>query len=154
MLPGESKSHEVAVKNGGSREADFYVQLLSDGVGLDLCNPNEYLNLKIDEINGWGGGVVNTWYNASVCPLYPGFISSIIPQIADDVGVGEIKYFRATVTLNPAVGNSYQGLSNTDTIHLIAVQYNGPAPVPNKQNGVQDAWPADTESPDDDPNYP
>lgn len=155
MLPGETKSQEVAVANGGSREADFYVQMLSTSGGTNFCQPNDYLDLVIQEINGWGGGWVANWYSGSICPLYPGWSGSTIPKVGNDVPAGGVRYYRVSLTLDPAADNSYQGASNTDTVHLIAVQYNGPAPVPDKQGGTtQDPWPADTTAPDDDPNYP
>ncbi len=155
MLPGETQSKEVAVANGGSREADFYVQMLSTSGGTNFCTPNDYLDIVIQEINGWGGGVVGTWYSGSICPLFPGWSGSVIAKVGNDVSPGGVKYYRVSLILDPAAGNAYQGASNTDTVHLIAVQYNGPAPIPDKQGGTtQDAWPADTTAPDDDPNYP
>ncbi len=155
MLPGESQSQEVAVKNGGSRQADLYVQLLSTSGGTNFCTPSDVLNVKIQQIDGWGGGVVNTWYNGSICNLFPGWSGSTIAKVANDVNPGDWAYFRVTLTLDATAGNAYQGASNTDTVHMIAVQYDGPSPVPDKQGGaIQDAWPTDTTPPDDDPNYP
>jgi hypothetical protein len=155
MLPGESQSKEVAVQNGGSRSADLYVQLLSTSGGTNFCTPNDVLDVTIQQINGWGGGVINTWYNDSICKLFPGWSSSTIAKVAEDVAAYGWAYFRVTLTLDATAGNAYQGASNTDTVHLIAVQYDGPPPVPDKQGGaIQDAWPNDTTLPDDDPNYP
>lgn len=155
MLPGESQSQEVAITNGSNRQADLYVQMLSTSGGTNFCTPQDVLDVKMDELTGWGGGVVKTWYSGSICDLFPGWSGSTIAKIANDVDAGAVKYYRVTLTLDSTAGNDYQEASNTDTVHLIAVQYDGPAPVPDKQGGTtQDAWPNDTTAPDDDPNYP
>jgi predicted ribosomally synthesized peptide with SipW-like signal peptide len=155
MLPGESQSKEVAVQNGGSRPADLYVQLLSTSDGTNFCVPNDVLRVKIQQINGWGGAVIGTWYNDSICKLFPGWSGSTIAKVADNVAAGDWAYFRVTLTLDATAGNAYQGASNTDTVHMIAVQYDGPAPVPDNDGGAsQAAWPDDPYGDDDDPNYP
>lgn len=152
LLPSETQTVTVKAKNVGSAAADFYVQMISDGVGKDFCNPPPpVLDIRIRNITdattpyGW----------ASICNLFPGWSGSTIAKIADDVAPGAVKRFDIDVHLSTAAGNDYQGASNTDTVRLIAVQYNGPAPIPDKDGGLlQDPWPADTTAPDDDPNYP
>lgn len=150
LLPGETQAQDVTVQNGGSGKADFYVQLLSTSGGTDFCNPTPVLNVRIEDRDAGGN-----WYNGSICNLFPGWSGSTIAKIADDVDPSATKNYRVHLTLAPTAGNAYQGASNTDTIHIIAVQYNGPAPIPDKQGGTtQDAWPNDTAGADDDPNYP
>jgi hypothetical protein len=87
----------------------------------------------------------------------------VIAKIGDNVVAGGWKHLRVDLTLAASAGNAYQGGTNTDFVHLIAVQYNGPAPVPNKQGFSSGAyaigWPVDYPDyaymdPDDDPNYP
>ncbi len=151
MLPGETQSLDVTVKNVGDRAADFYVQMLSDGAGVDFCNPNDVLDVRVDNLSdGWTG------YNASICNLFPGWSGSTIAKIADNVAAGVTKTFRISVALDPTAGNVYQNASNADVVHLIAVQFDGSAPVPDNDGGAtvpQAAWPNDPFADDDDPNY-
>jgi len=157
LLPGESQAQEVAVMNGGDRAADMYVQMLSDGVGVNFCSPSSAIDVTIQQIGGWGGSVINTWYDASMCNLFPGWSGSSIPLIADNVPPADWAYFRVTVELIPTAGNAFQNADNSDTVHLIAVQSDGPAPIPDNDGGTslpQAAWPADSYPNDDDPNYP
>jgi hypothetical protein len=156
LLPSETQTKDLQVKNVGNREADFYVQLVSDGLGTDFCNPPAGLDMRITELDtgivryGWG----------SICNLYPGHGASTIPLLADNVGAGGTRTFRVELHLSGTAGNAYQGADNYDTVHLIAVQYNGLAPIPDNDGGfTQCAWPLDgPASPcptdDDDPNYP
>lgn len=136
ILPGESKSARVSMTNTGSAAADFYLQMIgvpTDPEETNFCNPTEVLNLRVREMTGPGTGatVVNTWYNGSICPLYPHDPSSVIPKIADDVPAGAARYYEVRLTLDPLAGNEYANANNADTAHLIAVQYDGPAPVPD-----------------------
>jgi hypothetical protein len=150
MLPGESKSQEVRIKNTGSREADFYVQMieLKDGVDTNFCIPNRVLNLMVQELDGPGGSVVNTWYNKTICRLYPHETDSLIAKIADDVPKNATVYYKVTLTLAPNADNSLQNGYNKDTVHLIAVQYDGPAPIPDPSHAhPHNPWPTN------DPNY-
>lgn len=150
MLPGETQSKDVNVKNTGNRSADFYVQLLSSGAGTNFCSPAQVLNVRIEDLDVGGN-----WYNGSICDLFPGWSGSKIVKVGEDVGSLVTKHYRVHLTLAATADNTYQGASTTDTVHLIAVQYDGPAPKPDKQGGtIQDAWPNDTTLPDDDPNYP
>lgn len=158
LLPGDTKVEHVWVKNGGTAKADFYVQLIStpDSTpdSTNFCSPEDVLDLQIIETDGsWVP--TRTWYNGSICNLFPGWSGSTIAKVADDVDPDAAKYYELRLTLDPKAGNGYQGKSNSDTVHLIAIQYNGPAPVPDKQGGtVQYAWPDDATDQDDDPNYP
>ena len=153
MLPGETQAQDIQIQNTGSAKADLYVQLISTPGGTNFCTPNDVLDVSIDDLaDGDQGGDI---YNASICPLFPGWGGSIIAKVADDVAAAGVKTFRVRLTLDTTAGNAYQDASNTDTAHLIAVQYNGPAPLPDLQGGAtQNAWPADISGIDDDPNYP
>jgi len=161
VLPGESKVLEFSAKNIGNREADFYAQMV--GWTGDESNP-AYLNfclgslgfnavrVTVQELDTAGGTPMVTWINnEQICNLYPGHSASVIRQIANDVGVGVRKYYRITLTLNAFAGNEYMNKFNTDYVNLIAVQYNGPNPMPDKDS-YYSAWPTDTGT-DDDPNY-
>ena len=141
LLPGDTQSQNTSVTNDGTAKIDLYVQLISDGSGTDFCNPTQVLNLKID----WVGHA--TVYNDSICKLYPGWGGSVIVKVADDVAVGDTASFTNSLTLSPLAGNAYMNASNAgDSIRIIAVQYNGPAPVPETAS-PGDPWPAL------DPNY-
>ncbi|MGQ9572889.1 MAG: hypothetical protein ACUVV3_06865 [Dehalococcoidia bacterium] len=153
LMPSDVQTKTVEVKNVGSGTADFYVQMISDGVGKDFCNPTPVLDIRIRNVtDGW------TPYGwASICNLYPGWSGSKIVKIADNVAPGEAKKFDVNVHLSTTAGNDYQGASNTDKVRLIAVQYNGPAPIPDNDGGLtipQAEWPDDPYGDDDDPNYP
>lgn len=161
VLPGESKVLEFSAKNIGNREADFYTQMV--GWTGDESNPG-YLNfclgslgddavrVTVQELDAAGGTPVATWINnEKICNLYPGHTASVIRKIADNVAVGARKYYRITLTLNAFAGNEYMNKFNTDYVNLIAVQYNGPSPLPDKDS-YYSAWPVDTGT-DDDPNY-
>lgn len=139
LLPGESQEETVQVKNSSTAKADFYTQLISDGNGTNFCATAGTVNLKIDNVSAG-----TTQYNGDICNLFPGWGGSMIAKTADDVAAGAVVTFKVTVTLNPTAGNAYQGANNTDWVKLIAVQYNGPAPVPDPAGA---AWPAA------DPNY-
>jgi hypothetical protein len=155
LLPSDPQSTTVKVKNTGTATADFHVQLVSDGAGMDFCNPSAVLDMKIENLSAG-----TTPYNGSICNLYPGHGASVIPRIADNVPAGVEHTFKITLHLSSSAGNAYQGGSNTDWVNLIAVQYNGPAPIPDNDGGfTQCAWPVDGPSSpcptdDDDPNYP
>lgn len=139
LLPGDTQSQQTQVKNNGSAKVDLYVQLIGDGVGTNFCATAGTLNLKVD----WVGHA--TVYNNDICKLYPGWSGSTIVKVADDIGVGNTETFMNYLTLAPSAGNSYMNASNTgDLIRMIAVQYNGPAPVPDPGGAP---WPAG------DPNY-
>jgi hypothetical protein len=144
MLPGESKSQEVEIKNTGSREADFYVQMIGlvDSVDTNFCIPNRVLNLTIQELTGSGGTVAKTWYNDSICKLYPHESDAVIAKIANDVPKDATMYYKITLKLDATASNSLQNGYNQDTVHLIAVQYNGLAPVPDpEQKYPHRPWP-------------
>lgn len=150
LMPSETQTVTVKVKNVGTGTADFYVQMLSSGGAPNFCSPS-VLDIKIRNVTD----VWTPYPLASICPLFPGWGGSTIVKIADDVDPDVVKRFDVDVHLSTAAGNVYQGVSRTDTVRLIAVQSNGPAPIPDKQGGlVQDPWPADTTLPDDDTNYP
>jgi hypothetical protein len=170
LLPGEAAVKEFSLKNAGTREADFYFQLYGDVYNpeepsdeLNFCNKSlgeDALHIWVQELEEKGGDVVKTWVSGlQVCDLYPGKPDSVISKIGNDIGVGSRVYYRVTVKLNPLAGNEYNGGTNTDYINLIAVQYNGTAPVPDKQGfpypyGPWDVWPLDTHGVDDDQKYP
>jgi len=149
MLPGESQSKEVTIQNLGSAAADFYVQLIEydDGTNTNFCIPDRVLNIKIQRLDTPAGTVLESWYDDTICKLYPHEADAIIAKIADDVPAGADRYYRITLTLATSAGNSLQGGGNTDTVHLIATQYNGPAPVPNAPVYPHTPWPIG------DPNY-
>ena len=151
LLPAEPQSLDVTIQNTGNREADFYVQLISDGSGLDFCNPSDVLDVRIEDLDVGGD-----WYSGSICNLFPGWDGSTIAKIGENVSAGTTKNYRIHLTLDPLAGNAYQDASNSDIVHLIAVQYNGPAPIPDDDGGTampQAQWPDDTHGNDDDPNY-
>lgn len=156
MLPGEQLSREFAVRNTGTRDADFYFQMIGEISGeMNFCfdthgNPKEVLDIAIyDRDTGvW-------YYNDSICPLYPGRTNSTIVKIGENVAPGAWKNLTAYITLDPLAGNEYQNGSNTDTVHLIAIQYNGPSPVPDKDGFPEmKYWPDDEVDSDADTNYP
>ncbi len=146
MLPGESQTVTVSVQNGSNRHADFYVQLqTASGTTLNFCTPNANVVLTIS------GG----WYNGDICNLYPGWSGSQIVKFADDVSPGAWVSRNVTITLPgdlPGDDSAYEGGTVNNTVHLIAIQYNGPAPIADKDSPGQ-LFPADGGN-DDDPNYP
>jgi predicted ribosomally synthesized peptide with SipW-like signal peptide len=164
MLPGEVMSVEFSVKNTGNRDADFYSQLVGYTTDDENNNPrymnfclgtlgDEALRVSIHELDAAGGDVVYTWVNnAKICNMYPGHPNSVIHKIGDDVALGIRKYYQVDVKLAAAAGNDYMDKLNTDYVNLIAVQYNGPAPQPDRDS-YYSAWPTDIDD-DDDPNYP
>lgn len=151
LMPSETQTVTVYVKNVGSGTADFYVQMISVGGGKNFCVPDDVLDIKIRNVtDGW-----TPYPLASICPLFPGWSESTIVKIANDVAPNVVKQFDIDVHLSTDAGNYYEGVSRTDRTRLIAVQSNGPAPIPDKQGGAeQDQWPADTHGDDDDPEYP
>lgn len=154
LLPSDPQSTTVKVKNTGTAKADFYVQLVSDGLGMDFCNPTPVLDLKIENLSKG-----TTPYNGSICNLFPGHGASVIPRVANDVGPGVEHTFKVTLHLKSTAGNAYQNGFNKDTVNIIAVQHNGPAPIPDNDGGFnQCAWPIDGVAPcpidDDDLKYP
>jgi predicted ribosomally synthesized peptide with SipW-like signal peptide len=153
MLPGETLPKDITIKNGGTREADFFVQMIGNEEGYNFCYPTPVLNIKIYDLNT---GAV--WYDNTICDLYPGHGTSKIVKIGDNIAVGGQKDLRISLTLAATAGNEFQGKSNTDTVHLIAVQYDGPSPIPDNDGWgvspiVMDPWPMDSTGDDDDPNY-
>jgi hypothetical protein len=171
LLPGESASKEFSLKNLGTREADFYFQMIGDPADnsppgeMNFCNKSlgkEAVHIWVQELTGSGGNLVKNWVSGvSICDLYPGHGDSLIAKIGNDVGVNSTVFYKATIKLNAEAGNEYNGGSNTDFVNLIAVQFNGPAPMPDKQGFPYDdapydwdAWPVDTHAQDDDLNYP
>lgn len=151
LMPSETQTVSVKVKNVGTGTADFYVQMISVGGGKNFCVPDDVLDIKIRNVTDeW-----TPYPMASICPLFPGWEGSKIVNIANDVAPGAAKWFDIDVHLSTDAGDYYQGVSRTDRTRLIAVQSNGPAPIPDKQGGLeQDQWPADTHDVDDDENYP
>ena len=151
LMPSDTQTVSVWVKNVGSGTADFYVQMISSGGEPNFCSPTSVLDIKITNVSD--GTTPYPW--ASICYLFPGWSESKIVKIADDVAPDAVKRFDVDVHLSTTAGNDYQGVSRSDIFRLIAVQSNGPAPIPDKQGGLdQDEWPADTHTPDDDGNYP
>lgn len=161
LLPDETSADEFAIQNGGNRDADFYAQMVGwtgdegDPNYLNFCLGSlgvDAVNVWIQEIDGWNGNVISTHVNGeSICGLYPGHPGAWIPKIGDDVPKDGIRYYRVTLKLNGAAGIEYMNKFNTDTVNLIAVQFNGPGPSPDL-NSFYNPWPVDT-PPDNDPNY-
>lgn len=153
ILPGETISKEIRVCAGGTRAADLYFQMVGSGdhtQEINFCHPTPVLDIAVYDLDLSG-----SWFQGSICNLYPGQASSVIPKIGEDVEPGQCKNLRIDMTLLPTAGNDLQNGFNTDTVHLIAVQFNGPAPVPDKQGfPTMVAWPDDDDSTDDDPYYP
>jgi hypothetical protein len=155
MLPGDWQYLLVDLKNESSAPADLYMQMLGDmpETGFNFCIPNDYLDLRISDLDLGGDS-----YWDSICKLYPGQATSVIVKVADNLAPGAWKHLQIGLYLDTMAGNDYQGQSNTDTVHLIAVQYNGPAPIPNlngfESGAYAQGWPADAFGNDDDPNYP
>jgi hypothetical protein len=150
VLPGEAMTQTVSVTNGSNRPADLYVQLqTTGGTTLNFCTPDAGVNLRIVESG------VGDWYNDNICKLYPGWSGSLIVKFADDVAAGASVTRDIVITLPgdlPGDDSSYEGGTVNNTVHLIAVQYNGPAPAADK-DGPGSLFPADGGA-DDDPNYP
>jgi len=150
LMPSETQTVTVKVENVGTGTADFYVQMISSAGGKNFCVPDDVLDIKIRNVtDGW-----TPYPLASICPLFPGWSESTIVKIANDVAPGAAKWFDIDVHLSTDAGNYYQNVSRTDTTRLIAVQSNGPAPIPDDDGGLtQCAWPIDgpgTACPDDD----
>lgn len=147
MLPGESQTRTIGVTNGSNRHADFYVQLqTASGTTLNFCTPNAGVQLTIT-----GDG---TWYNDNICKLYPGWSGSLIVKFADNVAPGATVWRDVTITLPgdlPGDDSAYEGGTVNNTVHLIAIQFNGPQPIADLDAGQ--LFPADGGA-DDDPNYP
>jgi len=153
LMPSDIQTVTVKVKNIGTGKADFYVQMLSSGGAPNFCSPTSVLDIRIRNITD-GGPNPYPW--DSICYLFPGWSQSKIVKIADDVAPGAVKRFDIDVHLLPAAGNAYQNVTRTDKVRLIAVQYNGLAPIPDNDGGTllpQAAWPNDPYGNDDDPNY-
>jgi hypothetical protein len=151
LVPGQWQSQNVNVQNGSDVPADLYVQLISTAGGTNFCSPNDVLEVAIDDL----ATSTRIFGITSPCVLFPGWSGSTIAKVGDDVPALGWKNYQVLVRLIPTAGNGYQNAGNSDTVHLIAVQSDGPAPVPDKQGGAtQDPWPADTTLPDDDSNYP
>jgi hypothetical protein len=120
MLPNETVTKDFWVKNTGTRAADIYFHMIGDTGDDNFCAP----------VNA---GIIVTipgWWSGSICDLYMGQGSSVIPKIADDVAAGAWVNLTVQVTLPGAADNIFQGKTNTDVVHLVAVQYDGPAPTP------------------------
>jgi hypothetical protein len=156
MLPGETQSRNVNVKNESTAQGDLFVQMLgtpSPSGEANFCQPDPVLWIAIYNLD-----TSSYVYSGWICNLYPGHDGSTIPKLADDVGAGGWAHLRVDLTLSTEAGNEYQNKSNTDTVHFIAVQYNGPAPIANKQGfgsgAYAEGWPTDNYAPDDDTNYP
>lgn len=150
MLPGEATTKTVSVTNGSNRAADLYVQLqTTGGTTLNFCTPDASVNLRIVESG------VGDWYNDNICKLYPGWSGSLIVKFADDVAAGASVTRDIVITLPgdlPGDDSAYEGGVVNNTVHLVAVQYNGPAPVAD-MDAPGSLFPADGGA-DDDPNYP
>ena len=148
MLPGDWQYSEFWMLNDSSAKADLYIQLIGSSTPPpeNLCSPDELLSLWIEDLDLGGYK-----YQDSICRLYPGDLNSRIVKVADDVAAGGWRHYRVGLYLDPMTGNDFQNFSDTATVHLIAVQYNGPAPQPDQDSGGP--WPADV-APDNDPNYP
>lgn len=136
LLPGESQEATVQVKNNSTAKADFFTQLISDGSGTNFCATPGNLFVKIVNVNEGA-----TRYNGDICNLFPGWSGSTIAKTADDVAAGAVITFKVTLTLSTSAGNALQGANNADYVNLIAVQYNGPAPVAQTASPGA-AWPA------------
>jgi predicted ribosomally synthesized peptide with SipW-like signal peptide len=152
MIPDMWQAKEVAIENGSNVAADFYLQMLPDEnsgeVNFCYAEKGKVLDIKIEEISGWDGTVVKTWYSGSICDLYPVADGARIAKIGDEIGPKGIRYFRLNLYLKPAADNTYMNKTNQDIVHLIAVQSNGPAPaVVNPQYPDWPVWP------EGDPNY-
>ncbi len=96
------------------------------------------------------------YYNTlpNIAKLYTGQGSSVIPKIADDVAAGAWVNLTVQVTLPATADNMFAGKTNTDVVHLVAVQYDGPSPTPKTSGfgagAYAESWPG---SPNWDPNY-
>lgn len=154
LMPSDTQTVSIWVQNIGTGKADFYVQMISSGGEPNFCDP-PVLDIKIRNVTDlW-----TPYPLASICPLFPGWTGSTIVMIADNVDPDAVKKFDIDVHLSTDAGNDYQNVSRSDTFRLIAVQHNGPAPIPDDDGGLnQCAWPIDGVEPcpddDDDPEYP
>ncbi|MFN2237395.1 MAG: hypothetical protein ACK2U1_24450 [Anaerolineales bacterium] len=154
MLPGEVKSQNVAIYNSSTTAADLFFQMLAkpaEGEAnfcLDLSEdppvPDEVLDIRIK--NRDTGNWIFNW--KSICPLYPGQPNSIIQKLGDDLPPNTWLKLTVEVRLTGDAGNDLQNSTNTDIVHLIAVQYNGPAPKPVKTGfpTVIEPWPKDDDN--------
>jgi len=78
----------------------------------------------------------------------------VIASIGNDIPALGWQYLTAYLTLDRTTPNGAQGATKTETVRLIAVQYDGPAPVPDRTGFPEmDPWPADTHGVDNDLNY-
>jgi hypothetical protein len=156
LVPGQWQSQNVSVQNGSDVPADLYVQLISTAGGTNFCSPNDVLEAAIDDLDT----STRIFGITSPCVLFPGWSGSTIAKVGDDVPALGWKAYEVWVRLIPTAGNAYENAGNTDIVRLIAVQSDGPAPVPDNDGGfTQCAWPVDgptTACPidDDDTNYP
>jgi len=138
MLPGDSVTQTIQIQNtSADAKEDFYLQMEPESPGGDTNFCYEH------DVTGWHftpkawlkiveeGTTVR--YDNWICYLYPvnlaGEGGKTIALLSDDVNPGQLKTYTVTLTLSPTTGNAFQGKTNEDKIHLIAVQYNGPAPV-------------------------
>lgn len=158
MLPGETKALDINIQNGGTRPADLYLQMIGSIPGYNFCydttttpswtyRPLVWLRIQ-DRVSG--GDLYNNW----ICPLYPGQSFSVIASIGNDIPASGWQYLRVYLTLAGTAPNGAQGQTKTETVRLIAVQYDGPTPVPDRDGfPVMDSWPTDNHGGDDDLNY-
>jgi hypothetical protein len=152
MLPGETQALDVNIQNGGTRPADLYLQMIGSIPGYNFCydttttpswtyRPLVWLRIQ-DRVSG-----VNL-YDSWICPLYPGQSFSVIASIGSDIPASGWQYLSVYLTLAATTPNGAQTADKTETVRLIAVQYNGPAPVPETTGfPTMNPWPAG------DPNY-
>jgi len=157
MLPGETKASDFNIQNGGTRPADLYVQMIGSMPGYNFCydttttpwtyRPLVWLRIQ-DRVS------LVDLYDNWICPLYPGQSFSVIASIGNDIPALGWQYLTAYLTLDRTTPNGAQGATKTETVRLIAVQYDGPAPVPDRTGFPEmDPWPADTHGVDNDLNY-
>lgn len=145
MLPGDSVVKWIAIKNtSADAYEDFYLQMIPESPSGDtnFCYKKDGANwlwdpkvwLKIED-----GSTVR--YDNWICFLYPvnnaGEGGKVIAMLADDVAPGASKTLKVTLTLSTTTGNFFQDKNNKDTMNLIAVQWNGPAP----QVSYGQVWP-------------
>jgi predicted ribosomally synthesized peptide with SipW-like signal peptide len=144
LLPGDTQTQRIGIKNVGTAKEDFYVQMLYDNEAhMNFCYDNGWKPMVWVTIKDeWGNVKYDNW----ICFLYSynAYGEGMqIPKLAEDVDPETTRYFDILMTLSPTAGNAYQNGFNRDFINLIGVQWNGPAPQPVTQK----FWP------DGDPNY-
>jgi hypothetical protein len=161
LMPNKPQTREFHLQNVGSATADFFFQLVGDDTNdpappeyMNFCKSGALgpsaLNIRVDEIDCITKTFIATAYSDTICALYPGTAGySVIPKLADDVPATETRCFEATITLNAAAGQEYEGKANTDIVNLIAVEMDGPEPTPatGAEYNEYSAWPLG------DPNY-